>query len=96
MVWSSELEVDAAVLRQALLGDVELGHDLEARDHGALQRLDVLRHRHLVQHAVDAVADAQVVLHGLDVDVRRALVERFADDLVHELDDARLPHRRRR
>jgi hypothetical protein len=24
---------DAAVLRQAALGDVELGHDLDARDH---------------------------------------------------------------
>ena len=27
----AELELDAAVLRQAALGDVELGHDLEAR-----------------------------------------------------------------
>ena len=29
------LQRDAAVLRQALLGDVEAGHDLHARDHGA-------------------------------------------------------------
>ncbi len=29
---------DAAVLRQALLGDVELGHDLDAADHGIARR----------------------------------------------------------
>ena len=28
----ADLELDAAVLRQAALGDVELGHDLEAAD----------------------------------------------------------------
>ena len=66
------------------------GHDLQARDDRALQRLDVFRHGDFVQAAVDAVADAQVVLQRLDVDVGGALVERLADDLVDELDDAGL------
>ncbi len=48
------------------------------------------RHGDLVQDAVDAVADAQIVLERLDVDVRRPLVDRFANDLVDEFDDARL------
>ena len=43
-----------------------------------------------MQHAVDAVADAQFRLLRLDVDVRRALAVGFRDDPVHELDDARL------
>ena len=29
---AAELHLDASVLRQAAFGDVELGHDLEARD----------------------------------------------------------------
>jgi hypothetical protein len=31
---SGDLELDLAVLRLAALGDVELGHDLDARDDG--------------------------------------------------------------
>ena len=66
-------ELDAAVLRQPPLGDVELRHDLDARDdrrgEPAGRRLD------LVQHAVDAVADAQLVLERLDVDVRGARLD---------------------
>ena len=42
----------------------------------------------LVQHAVHAIADAQVVFHRFEVDVGGAFLERFPDDLVDELDDA--------
>ena len=90
MVGAFELQVDPAVLRDPALGDVETRHDFQTRDHRALQRLDVFRHRHLDQAAVDPVADAQVGGQRLDVDVGRALVERLADDLVDELDDAGL------
>ena len=31
--WPSIVSDDAAVLRHAALGDVEVGHDLHARDH---------------------------------------------------------------
>ena len=41
-----------------------------------------------MQDAVDAVADAQFVFGRLEMNVRRAILERFPDDLVDELDDA--------
>ena len=83
-----ELELDAPVLRQPPLGDVELRHDLEARDDRVLE-LHRRLHR-LVEHAVDAVADAEGLLVGLDVDVRRVLLDRVGQDQVHELDDGRV------
>ena len=60
--WPSTGEPEATVLWQAPLGDVEVGHDLHARRHAG-------RHppRHgdrVVQHAVDAEADAQVAPVG--------------------------------
>jgi hypothetical protein len=54
----AELELDATVLRQAPLGDVEARHDLHARRDRVLQLQRRLHH--LVEHAVDAVADAEV------------------------------------
>ena len=73
-----DAQPDAAVLRQPALGDVEVGHDLDPRDH---RRRQPLRRRlDLVQHAVDPVADDQPVLERLDVDVRRARLERVGDE----------------
>ena len=43
-----------------------------------------------LQHAVDAIADAELVLERLDVDVRRPQLERLGQDLVDELDDRRV------
>ena len=51
---AADAQRDAAVLRQALLGDVELGHDLQARDQRRVQR--AVRLHHLAQRAVDAKA----------------------------------------
>jgi hypothetical protein len=67
---AAELDLDATVLRQAALGDVELRHDLQTRG----DRVAQLHRRlhHLVHHAVDAEPDAEVLLVGLDVNVRRA------------------------
>ena len=91
----SDADLDAAVLRHALLGDVELGHDLETRGDGALH-LERRRH-HLVEHAVDAVAHAELLLERLDVDIARPLVHRVRDERVDELDDRRvLAHAPRR
>jgi hypothetical protein len=42
------------------------------------------------EDAVDAVADAQRVLVGLDVDVRRLAVDRALDEQVHQAHDRRL------
>ena len=67
----------AAVLRAAALGDVDLAHDLETRDDAVLDALGGVLH--LVQHAVDAVADGELTLTGLDVDVGRAILDRLRD-----------------
>ena len=85
---AQDLDLDAAVLRQAALGDVQLGHQLQARDDGGLQ---LARRRLLVeQHAVHAEADAELLLERLDVDVAGALLERVGDHGVHQADDRRL------
>ena len=41
----------------------------------------------LLEHAVDAVADAHVLVVGLEVDVGGAALDGLRDDLVDELDD---------
>ena len=72
----------AAVLRHALLGDVEVGHDLHARDHAGDH--SVRDRGRLAQHAVHPEAHPHLAALGLEVDV--ALGRRF--DLGHL---ARLP-----
>ena len=78
---------DAAVLRQALLGDVQAGLDLHARHdrrHEALVRvLD------RVELAVDAVADHDFLVGRLDVDVGRAVAHRLVEEVVDPADDRR-------
>ena len=49
-------ERDAAVLRAAPLGDVHVGHDLDAAGEPGLRALG--QRSHVLKHAVDAVADA--------------------------------------
>ena len=85
-----DADVDAPVLRQALFRNVHAAHHLDARNEGGLIPLQLRRHRRLMQDAVDAIPDAQLVLRRFKVDVRGAVLERFPDDLVDEFDDARL------
>ena len=82
---SGRRDADTSVLRQATLGDVQLGHDLDARGQRGLQppRGSFL----VVQQPVDAVAHAQAVLEGLDVDVGRVGGERFLDQEVDQAHD---------
>ena len=81
-------QLDAAVLRQPALGDVEPRHDLDARDDRGLQprrrRLD------LVQHAVIAVAHPQPVGERLEMDVGGMGFDRARDHLVDQADHRRL------
>ena len=79
---------DAAILRQALLGNVELGHDLDARDD--LRRQRTRRVQHLPEHAVDAEAHGDARLESLDMDVGGVLLDRFDEQAVDELDDRRV------
>ena len=80
-------DADAAVLRQAPLGDVELGEDLQARDDG---RREAGRMRlRLLQIAVIAVADAHPVFERLDMNVGGHALDRLGDDLVDQADDRR-------
>ena len=80
------LQLEAAVLRHALLGDVELGHDLDARDDRRMELFGDRPHRRL-QHAVDAVLHVHRVVAGLDVDVARAPLNGREDGRIHQLDD---------
>ena len=77
-----------AVLRDPALGDVDVGHDLQPADDAGLDRLR--RAHDLVQHAVDAEPDPQVVLGRLEVDVGGAVLDRLGDEQVDELDDRRV------
>ena len=76
-----------AVLRQAPLGDVEAGENLDARD----QRLrrNAGRRRHRAQQAVDAHAHHEPGAERLDVDVAGAQLDRALQQVVE-----RAHHRR--
>jgi hypothetical protein len=82
-------DMDAAVLWQAALADIHVGHDLDARRdrrrevHGGLERQ--------VQRPVDTIADPQLPLGRLDVDVAGPLLDRIVNNVIHEPDDGALP-----
>ena len=83
-----DAHLDAPVLRHAALGDVEARHDLDARREldGELHR----RTRDLFQVAVQAQANAIGLLVRLEVDVRRAFLDRVEQHLVDEAHDRRV------
>ena len=75
-------------MRDPALGDVHLAHDLDTRDH---RILDLLGHAlHLVEDAVDPISDLHAVFVRLEVDVRRAHLERLEEHHIDQLDDRRL------
>ena len=88
---AADLQRDAAVLGDAPLGDVEVGHDLEAADDAGVDLAGL--GGHLVQDAVDAVAHPHLGLLRLDVDVGGAVTDRLGDQGVDELDDRRVVQR---
>src|SRR5205823_7522731 len=77
--------LDSAVLGSPFLGDVDLTHDLDTRDHRRQQpaRRAVTLH----QHAVDAVADPDTIGERLNVNIAGAKVDGFLDDQIDEFDD---------
>src|SRR5439155_22146667 len=83
-----DIELDAPVLREALFGDVHAGHDLQTGDERAFHaERDAVA---LDAFAVDAVADADAVLHRLDVNIRSAVAHGLGDHGLHQLDDRSL------
>src|SRR5690606_28292666 len=83
-----EPHLDAAVLRNAALGDIEPGHDLDACRNLARER--DRRSRKFGQHAVLPQADPIELLVRLEMDVRRAALDRVEHHLVHEADARRI------
>ena len=71
---AADVQLDAAVLRQPALGDVEVRHDLDAA--GMAGGQVARRRHHLVEHAVAAVAHLVLVLERLEVDVRGLVLDR--------------------
>src|SRR5208337_755566 len=79
------LEHDPAILRQALLADVELGHDLEAGGDSVLQFQRRIHDQ--LQNTVNAEADAEFLFVGLHVNVAGPALYSIGKHQVHELDD---------
>ena len=80
------LHSEAAVLRDTALGDIELAHDLYARDD---RRVVLLRDRlhSLLQHAIDAVLHEHRIVLSFDVDITCATFQGGEDRRVHEAND---------
>ena len=85
---AAQAQQDAAVLRQPFLGDVEVGHDLDARDQRGVQA--AAGPHDIAQGAIDAVAHHRVALERLDVDVGGAFAQRLRQQRVEHADDRRV------
>src|SRR5690606_35532331 len=79
---------ETAVLRLAALGDVDVGHDLDARDHAVLDGL--ARTLHLMEHTVNAVPDAEVLLCRLNVNIGCTVLNGLRADEVHKSHNGRV------
>ena len=85
---ADDFDLDAAILREAPLGDIQLRHELEAADDGGLE---LARRRFLVEeHAIHAEAHAEFLLEGLDVNVAGALFDGLGDHGVDQANDGSL------
>ena len=85
---AAHLQLDATVLWQTSLCDVELRHDLDARRERVAELAGRLHD--FVQYAVDPVANTELPLVRLDVDVRCQLLDGIGQNQVDELDDGRV------
>ena len=85
VIVAADAGFDAAVLRPALLGNVDAGHDLQAGDQGREQPLG--RVVAFDQSAVNSIADADAILERFDVDVAGPHLDGFFDHQVDQADD---------
>ncbi len=80
-------QLDAAVLRHPPLGNVQVGHHLDAGRDGKGQ---VARRRHhFIEHAVGLDANAEFVLEWLEVQVAGVIANRNQQHHVQQLADRR-------
>jgi hypothetical protein len=82
-----QVRPESAVLRHPALGNVELGHDFDARD-GLLGGVGARQGADGDQDAVDAVLDGQPGRRGFEVDVAGPGLERVVERGTHQ------PHHR--
>ena len=85
---AADAQRDAAILRQALLGNVEAGHDLDPRDQRRVQF--AAGPHHVTQRAVHPEAHHRIGLEGLDVDVGCVVAGSLGEQRVDHPDDRRI------
>ncbi|OIQ70742.1 hypothetical protein GALL_476410 [mine drainage metagenome] len=84
----ADAQGDAPVLRQPALGNVKLGHDLQAGNQRRMQRTVGLHH--LAQRAIHPKTHAGVAFIGLDVDVAGTVARSLRQQRVQHADDWRV------
>src|SRR6185369_18052203 len=84
----SNHDSEAAVLRNAAFGDVQLRHDLDALN-DCLMMSDVDGIGRAIERAVDSVLDDDVRVASFNVNIRCASLESVEHDGVNQLDDRR-------
>ena len=81
----ADLALDSAILGNPSLGDVQVGHDLDAGGHRKRQM--PWRRLHLVERTVDAVTDLELLLERFEVNVARLGLNGAVQDQVDIADD---------
>ena len=79
---------DASVLRQAAFGNVQLGHDLQARNQRRVQSAVGLHH--FAQIAIDPKTYYRMALEGFDMDVAGAIARGLGQQGIEHADNGRV------
>ena len=81
----ADIDRTSSVLGEAFFGDIHPSHHFNSGDdHG--QDVCVQR-EHVVQDAIDAVADIDFLLEGMDMDVRSSQLQGSKENIVDQTDD---------
>ena len=78
---------DATVMGEPFFGDVEAGHDFQARDDGPVELAEVGGNGDVLEQAVDAVLQADGSGIRLEVDIGGLEAKGFEQDLVDQISD---------
>jgi len=66
-----------------------MAQDFNARHNRGLKLFQLRRHRHVLQHAVDAVPNAKFIFKWFQVNIRRAQFNRVLEHLIDEANNRR-------